>query len=248
MKPNSHYIYGNIKEMKLSNRNALVILWLWLASPLLGHGIKDTLIHNKEINQVVIPDKLNIELPKEYFQDKQESMKDYLPAFATILAGFFSAGLTAYVAWRSRKQTKEAFMENRAIKFSELEATINSRNNQEWRNQFREGISQYISILQLFLTGARASNEKINETLKELFSLKLKVELLLNPKKEDELKLLVALGDLHELVTRSSQDRKDGFDKKVKDITMWITQKSQELIERKGKEIEFTLVDRKKPA
>lgn len=177
------------------------------------------------------------------------SLKDYVPAFVTLIAGLLTFGLTMYISWKGRKQTDKISIQNEKLKLKELQFGLNSKNKQEWMNQFRIASTEFIAMLQLILIGmdVSASATEVNTELKKLLVAKLHVELLLHPSRPDELEILQTMGALQDLVMVPEEKRKEDFDRKVKSITMNVTILCQNLLEKNWKEITNS-IENKKPA
>lgn len=167
----------------------------------------DSTLLNKSgtsLTNVTIPDKLNIVLPEKYFEQKSDTLKDYFPAILTLIAGVISVLMNWLIAKRLRESTaaniERQLDEAKRIKYLELQATINTKNRQEWMNQFRDAISEYISLIAIAITNIKVDNTKVLDTIGRLSELQSKLDLLLHPERENEKEIIDSYAKLFDLI------------------------------------------------
>lgn len=169
--------------------------------------------------QINIPDKLNIVLPKEYFEKpKSDPLKDYFPALLTLIVGI----LTIIVNWLISKKLREntsqnierQLAESKNIKYLELKASINTKNRQDWMNQFRDAVSEYISVVVVASTNLQVNNDVVRLTITKLMELQTRLDLLLHPEREKEKEIIACYSALTALLLlEESKKTKDHADK-----------------------------------
>jgi hypothetical protein len=152
--------------------------------------------------------------------------KDFLPALLTLIAGAISVWINWLIAKKLRESTKENLNkqldESRKIKLAEIKSSINTRNRQEWMNQFREAITEYIVLISMSIMKADKS-ENGEVVLKKILTHNVRLSLLLNPKREIELKIINLYKEVLSLTIEQLKDGKNNFD--------LISKKNIELIE-----------------
>lgn len=165
--------------------------------------------------EVTIPDKLNIILPEKYFEQKNDAFKDYLPAILTLIAGVLSVYANWIIAKKLRDNTtqniEKQLSEAKRIKYLELQATINTRNRQEWMNQFRDAISEYISLITISIANIKADNARVFDTIKRLSELNSRLDLLLHPDRENEEEIMNCYAALVVLLLTPDKDKPSDY-------------------------------------
>lgn len=164
----------------------------------------DSLAKNNIISpQVNVPDKLNIIFPPEYFVKQNTFFKDYLPAILTLIAGLLAVYINWKISAKLRENTKEnierQLAEARSIKIAEIKSSINIKNRQEWMNQFREAISEYVSLVSIHAAKMDSKGLDYREEAKKLAALSIRVNLLLHPEREFEDEALIQIDKLFQL-------------------------------------------------
>jgi hypothetical protein len=115
--------------------------------------------------------------------------RDYLPAILTLLAGLITVIVNYLISKKLRENNtyniQTQLKEARELKIIDIKASINIKNRQEWMNQYRDCLCEYISILMPAFMEVPS-----DDTLKNVFLLGKKIELLLHPDREFEDKAL----------------------------------------------------------
>src|SRR5690606_14053619 len=114
---------------------------------------------------------------------------DFLPAIITLGVGIFTfivGVLSLVVNWRISKKIRESgkettllqLSENKILKEREIKASINIKNRQEWMNQFRETVSQFIAFLLIQSVGTSPNQESDRQEAIKIMELSARIELL----------------------------------------------------------------------
>lgn len=144
--------------------------------------------------------------------------KNYLPAILTLLVGLITIFFNYIISKKLRESNeniiKRQLEEARELKIIDIKASINIKNRQEWMNQYRDCLCEYISILMSAFMKVQS-----DDSMKTVFLLNKKIELLLHPEREYEDKALELHKDLLILVilklTKKEEDNLN-FDENFK--------------------------------
>ncbi len=160
--------------------------------------------------------------------------KDYLPAVLTLLAGLITIIVNYLISKKLRENNtyniQTQLKEARELKLIELKASINTKNRQEWMNQYRDCLCEYISIL-------APAFMKVNtdDSIKTIFLLSKKIELLLHPEREFEDRALELHNELLVIVIlkiNKKEDDKLDYDKNFKQILNELTTISRKILDK----------------
>lgn len=201
---------------------------------------KENVIKNqpKEINnQVNIPDKINIVLPKEFFEKpKQDPIKDYFPAIITLIVGLLMTWANWAISKKLRESNKEIINrqldESKNLKLIEIRASIHSKNRQEWMNEYRELISEFTSLIAVHIVQVKTSEQQSIADLKKLLSLNTKLKLLLHPDRPDEKEAIENFGELFSLLLLQQDQRDINYFKKLSTVNSTLVELSRNILER----------------
>ena len=187
---------------------------------------------------ISLPNEVKIILPNELTKTKTDWTKEYLPAILTFLAGMLTVIANAYISKKLREATREnmesQLKESQRLKEIEIRNSINIKNRQEWMNQFRDNLSEFGTIIALVLTDIKSggTDEKLREEIKILFVSKFKLNLLLQPDREDEKKLLSSLDKIIEYITINIDKRNGNYVDEVAKTMIHVTTLSRKILER----------------
>lgn len=147
------------------------------------HSFSAVAVPSKSNELVVrIPDKINLTSPS----NNEIQLKDWFPAFITLLVGVGTIIVNNHISKKLRNSASEnidkQLKESKDLKLIDIKASINIKNRQEWMNQYRDNLSEYMAIV---TTGFFESTGEEGDG-KKLFFLVYKLDLLLHPDRLDE--------------------------------------------------------------
>eukprot|EP01093_Parvamoeba_rugata_P002527 TRINITY_DN13108_c0_g1_i1.p1 TRINITY_DN13108_c0_g1~~TRINITY_DN13108_c0_g1_i1.p1 ORF type:complete len:156 (-),score=30.54 TRINITY_DN13108_c0_g1_i1:61-528(-) len=122
-----------------------------------------------------------------------------MPWIVALIIGLLSVLANYIIANQLRKTTKENLN-------TEYKATIASKNRQDWINEVRHTLTEFLSSA-LFLSNIDHTEiDENNRFLEKLISSKSKLELLVNDSKTEQKDLLNSVENLLTLVTNDGKD------------------------------------------
>lgn len=204
-------------------KNNILILFLFSLNLIGLSQVKEAKKENLKVNvakesalQINIPDKLNIVLPKEYFdKPKSDPLKDYFPAILTLIVGVLTIIVNWVISNRLRENTSKnierQLEESKNIKYLELKASINTKNRQDWMNQFRDAVTEYVSLVFIAATNLKVKDDVVREVLTKLAELITRMELLLHPERENEKAAIESAKVLFASLLIADKDRSKTF-------------------------------------
>lgn len=179
----------------------------------------------KETTEVIInfPETVQVKDVSE----KPENSSSYMPSIAALIIGFLSAFINIWIADGIKKSNEKTIglqMTNaKNLALSEFKATLGTKNRQDWIDELRHNLSEFISesaMINVELSADKPDNEKIKPYFQKMNYNKAKIAMLINKDKPEQKKVIDSVS---ELVSKSF-DPKNDFDaaefKRVEDELM----------------------------
>jgi len=122
----------------------------------------------------------------------------------------------------------------------QIKANVLSPNRQQWINMLRDEISNYLAIMAR-TAGATAGRvedqEYLRTCIEDLCRSESKIQLLLNPKEADHVKLIALLKESSSSVWYLNYDKKDSFPEDMNNLRKNIIEISQPILKREWKRV-----------
>lgn len=154
-----------------------------------------------------------------------------MPWIVALLIGVIAAFVNLFIGNRIRisneknmqkqlesneKNLKNQIETSKEIKFLEFRSTISAKNRQEWINELRHTLSEFLSIAMQLTPDSHEEIEKLsymdqNKYVEKLFYTKCKIELLLNANKEEQKKVLDEVENIARLTVTETKDFTDTY-------------------------------------
>jgi hypothetical protein len=141
----------------------------------------------------------------------------------------------------SAKQNIETQLtEAKLIKMAELRTSLNLKNRQEWMHDFRNTISEIISLVQLYCS--MDTTQTVIEDVKRMLALNVRISLLLHPEREFEADALVYVNKLLILLSTHKDKRKANYMDEVRDANTTLTDLSRKILEKNWQKMNNTQI------
>ena len=122
----------------------------------------------------------------------------------------------------------------------QIKANVLSPNRQQWINTLRDEISNYLAIMAR-TAGATAGRvedqEYLRTCIEDLCRSESKIQLLLNPKEADHVKLITLLKESSSSVWYLNSDKKDRFPEDINNLRKNIIEISQPILKREWERV-----------
>lgn len=116
------------------------------------------------------------------------------------------------------------------IKLAELRNSLNSKNRQEWMHDFRNAITEFVSLIQLYCS--TNTTQTVIEDVKRMFALNTRISLLLHPDREYEKDALEQVNKLLILLSIPPNQRKSSYLDEVREVNLALTDLSRKILEK----------------
>ena len=146
-------------------------------------------------------------------QSSQSSTEKNMPWIVALFIGLFSAFINYLISRHLRKSNEKSlerqFENSKENSLIQFKATIAAKNRQDWINELRHTLSEFLSYASLVSNFNADLNEKsdIHVYLQKILYAKAKIELLVNKEKEEQKHLVEKMEELFVAITgKKSQD------------------------------------------
>jgi len=193
----------------------ILLVILSCSTIILGQSTKDST--NKFKSRAIIsPTELKISLPDTVQfreianrKESQPFIEKAMPWITALLIGIFSALVNFWIAFQLR-QSNERNLERqinntRETTITQINATIGTKNRQEWITELRNTLSDYLACAARMTPDAINSPEDRNRYIDKIFYTKFKIELLINPGKQEQKELLDSVNNLLEVISKKKE-------------------------------------------
>lgn len=203
----------NSKFNDLTMKRTIIIIVLTILSiTVFGQAKQDTL-KSCNTSKFITPNEVRINVP-ETIQIKsitennsiQSFLATNMPWFVALFIGVLSAIINFWLGHRLQKSNEENLHNQiesnernilkqiettKEIKILEFKSTIATKNRQEWINELRQALSEYLTFtIKLTPDNSPYSKEEFKYALEKVYLSKFKIELLLTKEKSDQKELL----------------------------------------------------------
>lgn len=196
----------------------ILLVILFCSSIIWGQSTEDS--NNKFKSRAIIsPTELKISLPDTvqfkgipYKKESQPFIENAMPWITALLIGIFSALVNFWIAFQLR-QSNERNLERqikntRETTITQINATIGTKNRQEWITELRNTLSDYLACAARMTPDAKNSPEDRNRYIDKIFYSKFKIELLINPDKQEQKELLDSVNNLLDVISKKIDEFK----------------------------------------
>lgn len=196
----------------MNTRIIIIIIFLTINNLSFSQTNKDSTATQDSSNEIVIKlseplkiENINREKLDGFDWDKQ------MPWIAALIVGLLSVLANFIIAKQLRltnlKNLERQIEHAKEIALTEFKATIATKNRQDWINELRHTISEFMSyaVYLMPVEGAAKISDQDNVYEKFTYS-KAKIEMLTNSEKPNQKKLLDAIEDVLDLILLDAKD------------------------------------------
>ncbi len=202
---------------------ALTITCLCSINSLGQHNSVDT-VHNSlaRVNtpEIVIQYPGTLEIKD--VSEKKETLPSNMPWIAALIIGGLSALINLWVADRLKKSNEKNIdrqLNNaKDIALAEFGATLGTKNRQDWIDDLRHNLSEFIShsaMINVELSSDVPNNETVKGHFQKMNYNKAKIAMMINPEKEEQKDVL---DQVYEMISICFKPKDDYDAKQFKDI------------------------------
>jgi hypothetical protein len=200
------------------NKLKIIIVFLFYISLSHAAQIENTKNSKTQSSQLSVnfPDTIKIKNISE--KKSNDVLEKNMPWIAALLVGIISVFINLWLANMLRESNERNLQRQidsaKEIAVNQFKATIATKNRQEWINELRHCISQFLSYSALlhpqFDINSGTTSDKSNFYDKLLYS-KAKIDLLTNDSVPDQKELLDSLMNIVNIVTSTDSDMAKKF-------------------------------------
>ena len=173
-------------------------------------SLKTSIQSEKQVN-FNLPDTVKF---KEIVEknESQFNLEKSMPWLVALIIGILSVMVNFWVAHRLRQSNETNLQKQidnvKDTTLTQFKATIGTKNRQDWINELRNTLSEYLTYSTKLTPDSSNTEEERKKCVEKVYQTKFKIELMINPEKEEQKELMGKVENILKVIVKKKEDYK----------------------------------------